>query len=303
MTASPEDSMKREQGLLPVIDGKGSIMNNEVLKQMTDVYRETAKDMKNLFRIVEIDTSSKINKDQQKQTAEKVATTVLEWIEEHIEEKILSLPKHKILSVFNGRVTVSNEKATNIIEMFHKTGTFEPRNSIESDRERVQALPICIIRNASGHVLRLRRKERKEDNPLHEKLVIWAGGHVRQEDLALGSAIPQCLVRELEEELRLRVDTDSMKLLGAIYLNVDVSSSKHVAIVYEWRAETDDVAIALSNAEFFERRGTSLSGKFFPVEDLISEIENKKLTEPWSDYIVREFIAKNDMRLSPRLLQ
>jgi hypothetical protein len=80
-----------------------------------------------------------------------------------------------------------------------------------------------------------------------------------------------------------------------------------VAIVYEWQAKTDDVAVALSSAEFFERRGTSLSGKFVPVEELARDIDNGKRnkhhkTECWSATLVREWLAKEAPGVNPLLL-
>jgi hypothetical protein len=72
-------------------------------------------------------------------------------------------------------------------------------------------------------------------------------------------------------------------------------------VVYEWRAETDDVAVALSSAEFFERRGTSLSGRFVGLDALIEDVETEKMTEPWSAEIVRKLLAP-DHKYTPRLL-
>ena len=124
---------------------------------------------------------------------------------------------------------------------------------------------------------------------------------MRQEDNHAGKPLLQCIARELEEELRLRVTPESVSLLGAIYLEEGKSSVKHVAIVYEWRAATDDVEVALSNAEFFERRGTSLSGKFVEVAEIVEEMKKGGQEEPWSGYIMREFIAKESPQLQPRL--
>lgn len=110
---------------------------------------------------------------------------------------------------------------------------------------------------------------------------------MRREDNQDGQAILKCVTRELEEELRLRVNADSVVLLGAVYIENEKSSIKHVAIVYEWRAQTDDnIEIALSNAEFFERRGTSLSGKFVDLEDIVKEMNKSQSEEPWSGYII-----------------
>jgi ADP-ribose pyrophosphatase YjhB (NUDIX family) len=149
--------------------------------------------------------------------------------------------------------------------------------------------------------LRLRRRERDEKNPLHEKLVIWAGGHARKEDQSNGETLVTCAIRELQEELRLSLDPSELQLKGAIYYDQDLKSARHVAIVYEWNAKADDVAIVLSTAEFFERRGTALSGKFVSVASLVADVESEKIAEAWSIEVVREILAA-DHTFAKRLL-
>ena len=302
MTVSPTDSMKREQGLLPVEAGEGSIMNQEVLQQMTDVCKSTAIELKDMFRIFEVDTSTNGPASTAKQAAEMVANQVLRWIEELLEENILSLPKNEVENAFSGQTAIDPKSASKLIDRFHSNGSFSPRSEVEADLERVQALPIVVVKNANGEVLRLRRKESTASNPLHQKIVIWAGGHVRREDNKEGRSIPACAVREIEEELRLRLEVNAINLLGAVYINEGVSSGKHVALVYEWRAATNDVVVALSNAEFFERLGTSLSGKFVPIKQLVDDLNNGKMSEQWSDTIIRSFLADDTLNLSPKLI-
>lgn len=302
MTVSPSDSMKREQGLLPVEGAKGSIMNPEVLEEMTKVCVQTADELKTLFRFCQVDTSTNGHAATAQKAAELVADQVLKWIEELLEENILNLPKKSIEDAFNGKKAIDSKSAAKLIEAFHSEGEFNPRSQVESNLGRVQALPIVVVRNSDGDILRLRRKESESSNPLHEKIVIWAGGHVRQEDSKDGQAIPNCAVREIEEELRLRLEVNALKLLGAVYLEEGVSSTKHVAIVYEWYAKTNDVVVALSNAEFFERRGTSLSGKFVAIDQIVEDLNSKKMAEQWSDTIVREFLASDHGKLNPKLI-
>lgn len=302
MTASPSDSMKREQGLLPVVGGEGSIMNEKVLTKMVEIVRDTASRLTRDFRVVEINTSAGPTKDNPKRTAEVVAETILSFVEEHIEEEILSLPKERTLGLMQGNECVGPDVAATLVGEFEDRGEFCGRTGVENDRGRIQALPVVVVRNASGEVLRLRRKEKDDNNPLHEKIVIWAGGHVRKEDSQNGRPIEQCVIRELEEELRLRVELPDLTLLGAIYSDIGGSTSKHLAIVYEWRAKTDDVAVALSNSEFFERLGTSLSGKFVPTSKLQEELDKKKIDEVWSYYMVRDLLGLEGQSPELRLL-
>lgn len=300
MTVDPSDAMQREKGLLPVTDLKGSIMNEEVLSQILKTTQETVAKFEKDFRIFTINTSSPDESSQSKVAAQ-VAELALTVIEEHLREDILFLPKSALFEKAVGCRFLPLKEADSVVKKFSAEGQFRARNEVEKDFKAVQALPIVIIRKKNGDVLRLKRKEQDPKNPLHEKIVIWAGGHTRKEDKANGETLLQCILRELQEELRLSVEPNELELKGAIYSDENPHSGKHIALVYEWRARTDDVVVAL-NSEFFERRGTSLSGTFVSVEDLLKEVENEKLTEQWSVEIVTEILAKGSHPNMQRLL-
>ena len=222
-----------------------------------------AERMKKDFRIFQIDTSTGQPQDGPKRTAEVVADLALNVIEEHLREDILSIPKREVADSFQRQRSLPAEAAKLLVEKFNRMGSFAPRDEIEKDKSRTQALPVVVIRNKRGEVLRLRRKERSDENPLHEKVVIWAGGHVRKEDQANGDSMLKCALREVQEELRLTSDPHEPKLRGAVYSELS-EKRRSMWPSYEWRAETDDVAVALSSAQFFERRGTSSVAPSFP---------------------------------------
>ena len=294
MTASPEDALKREQGYLPV-ETSGSIMNEEVLAKILATTEECAMRLNDQFRIRRVDTSGK-DKDGPRKTAEEVAGIVLDLIEEQLEEKILYIRRSLIADMFSGRSTLARDEGAELLREFREGGRFGKRDQVEDDAKAVQALPVVVVRNKTGDVLRLRRREKDEKSKLHEQLVIWAGGHVREEDGTNGDAILKGAQRELQEELRLSVEADELNFLGAVYADAGGREGKHVCLVFEWRAETDDVAITLSTAEFFERRGTSLSGKFIPLEQLGNEIASGNMKEPWSAEIVRKLLPMTDQK-------
>ena len=300
MTASPEDAMQREKGLLPVERQEGSIMNKKVLARMLNTTRKTSKSLKNEFRIFEIDTSAE-RRGGAKQIAEAVANLALNVIEEHLGEDILTLPGEDVIRMFTGSRCLNSSEAAALAGLFVKSGNFKPREEVEADKTRVQALPVVVVRDKSGRVLRLRRKERTGQNPLNEKMVIWTGGHVRKEDQAGGDSILQCALREIQEALQLGLEPHELKLRGAVYSGRGgEGTQKDVAIVYEWKTKTDDAAIALSGGEFFDGRGTALSGTFVPLKDLARDVDDGKIAEEWSVEIVRELLAK-DYKFSPRL--
>jgi predicted NUDIX family phosphoesterase len=240
--------------------------------------------MRDKFRIAEIDTTA----SDPKRTTETVANTILQFIEDELQEDILHATRAAVSEVFKGKQTVTGTDAQRLLTAFADHGAFLPRQKVEDDASLVQALPVVVVRDAKGRVLCLRRKERQPANKLHEKLVIWAGGHVRREDGSNGQAITRAAVRELEEELRLNVAEKELRFLGAVYVDAGGKTSKHVALVFEWRAERDEVAVTLSTAEFFERRGTSLSGKFVPLNQLPEELSAEP--EVWSSSIIHDLL-------------
>ena len=212
-------------------------MNPEILKQIRDINQQCIQELGDRFRIFSVDTSAGETKGQAQRTAEVVAEAVLGLIEEQIAEDILSCPKSVVTRLFDGQNFVGSARAEELVKYFH-TGTeadFRAREKVEDDTSRVQALPIVMIRNRSGEVLRLRRRERRNENPLHNKVVIWAGGHVRREDADNGNPLVLCATRELEEELRLQIQPSSLRLVGAVYFDNGGSTSKHVGITYEWQ--------------------------------------------------------------------
>lgn len=286
MSTSPEDALQREQGHLPVQGRGGSIMNRTVLHQMGTVLKQKTADFKHRFRTLSVDTSSSTYSNNPAKTCEDVVTKILDWVAESVEENILSAPR-AAFPVLKSKYVTRSVEARNLIEKFESEGDFQPRKQVEGDPGRIQPLPIVVVRNQSGDILRLVRKERESSNRLHKKVVIWAGGHVRRDDgpQKSGSIIGGA-IRELQEELRIYSEPDGLNLLGAVYLPSEGSTRKHVAFVYEWRAQTDDVEVALCNSEFMEKSGSSLQGVFLSAEKIYEEAED---IEDWSVEILSTF--------------
>jgi hypothetical protein len=108
-------------------------------------------------------------------------------------------------------------------------------------------------------------------------------------------------LREIQEQLRLRLEPHDLKLRGAVYSEAGgEGTQKRVAIVYEWKAKTDAAAMVLSRAELSDRRGAALSGTFVPLNDIVRDVDDGKIAEPLSVEIVRELLA-TDYKFSPRL--
>lgn len=303
MSASPDDAMDRERGYLPVPGAVGSIMNPDVLAQMGRTIDAVADRLRTGFRIAQVNTSSARLRNKPQKTCQEIADHMLNWIEQELDEEILNLPRRFVEDCFGGKASLVGDQANKLLDAFRLQGSFRPREEVEASLELVQALPVVVVRNRSGDVLQLRRRERTSDSPLHEKIVTWAGGHVRRDDAASGDAIPHAAARELHEELCLDTELESLNLLGAVYIATRENLQKHAAIVYEWRAQTDDVAVSLSTAEFFERRGTSLSGKFVKIDDLVRHVQERRTVEEWTVTIIRELLADSAGKVDKELFE
>lgn len=290
MTAKPQDAMQREQGVLPVAGLEGSIMNPTVLKKMDSVIKERTKEYRDTFHVFSVNTSSNRFSRKVKETCEAVTQQVLKWVEEATQEKILSAPRSEFRKLIKTDFVSNEGEAIRLVKKFEAKGDFRPRKRVESDRTRIQPLPVVVVRNKSGHILFLVRKERDPNNNLHKKIAVWAGGHVHKDDVENGKSIIRGAVRELQEELRLFVEEESLHLLGAVYVKEGKSTKKHVAIVYEWNAPNDDVEVTLARSEFFEKGGTSLTGTFVPP-DQISPTEEG--LEEWSVAILTRLLHRN----------
>jgi hypothetical protein len=119
-------------------------------------------------------------------------------------------------------------------------------------------------------------------------MVIWTGGPVRKEDKAGGDSIGQCALREIQDGMQLGLEPHELILRGAVFPGRGGEETpKRAAIVYEWKAKTDDTAIALS-------------GSFVPLKDLARDVDDGKMAEELSVEIIRELLAK-DYKFSPRL--
>jgi hypothetical protein len=118
MTASPEHSMAREKGDLPVEGARGSIMNEQWLSQFKDNIRKTCKRLEKEFRVFPVDTSQKEEKDNRKRTAQKVAGIVLDLIAEQLEEDILCAPKAELVALFSGKAFLVGKAAEAVASHF-----------------------------------------------------------------------------------------------------------------------------------------------------------------------------------------
>ena len=294
MTATPEKAIRRERGeLLPDDDSLGSIMNPAVLKAVQKNVATSVKDYDKRFNLHVVDTDQSDFNDLKK-SSEHIADIILGCVERHLEEKILHLKKSEVKSYFPNTRYINGDDTKKLITQFCQKGKYAPRKEVEKDETKVQALPIVVVRTRDGGFLRLTRREIDKENPLDNKDVIWAGGHVRQLDDENGNALVRCAVRELMEELKLSAEEKELRLVGAVYIDKKPGAQKHVSIVYEWKASGNSVNVVVSGVEFKEKQGTSVrvNKKFYTLNELLTAMKKKEINEEWSVEIINAYALR-----------
>lgn len=290
LSVNPKSALEREfAGQLT--KRSGSIMNESTLEQFNDSIESVYNKNSNLFRrIIRIDTSD----TDPVETVEKIAMTALQCLKDFLGEEILVFPK-KILSDLNLQGGFSSNPV--ILQNFSKallsSCSFVDRKVAEENLDYIQPIPIAFLQYKDKYLL-LRRNEENHKDRMHEKYVIWAGGHVRKQDSKNGDAVKECLLREIGEELYIK-NLPPPEMIGLILDNSSVSSSRHLGIIHRFIIDQPDVAISMDQKEFKERKGKSVSGIFLTNKELLDYFDKM---ERWSQILIVEHLKLTDKSLS-----
>lgn len=95
--------------------------------------------------------------------------------------------------------------------------------------------------------------------------------------------IGAALERELNEELFI-TGAYKTRLQVFVYDSSNARSSLHLGAIYSIEMATPEVTFAMEQEEFKERRGLSVSGKFFTPDDIAAGYYHQ--LEPWSQFLL-----------------
>jgi len=235
---------------------------------------------KKFRKIIKIDTEKITTIDG----VELITRSTLEALNSFLDEKILCLNK-KDINISSG-FTQEKDLVEKLEKLIVQNGIYIERPNVEEDNNYIQIIPIAIFRY-DDKFLFLRKKEKESGKRFHDKYMIWAGGHVREEDSNGNNVLLKCLKREIEEELKICLPP-KFTPLGTVYDKSNVKSSNHLGIVYLAEIDNPNVAIAINveGGEFRERKGKSISGKFMSFSELDKYYDK---IEMWSKYILKHF--------------
>lgn len=278
LKVNPKESLKREfAGQLT--KRLGSIMNENTLKQFNNSLDIIDKEHNRSFRrVIHIDTTS----TDPVTTVEKIARITMEKLEEFLEERVLVISKDALvdLNVHSGFID-NPQTLKRFRDIVVNSGEFVDRSIAEKNLDYVQPIALGYLQYKGKYFL-LRRSEEDSKNRMHEKYVIWAGGHIRQQDRVNGDAIKTGLMRELREELYIN-NLPTEELVGLVLDTSNIASSRHIGVVYKFLLNDADVAISMNQKEFKETKGKSMSGKFATPGELESYYSKM---EPWTQMLL-----------------
>lgn len=287
---TPEKSIEREYASL-LTDKPGSIMNECVLKEYLEAINQTIANKKAYFHnIIEIDTTDQ-NQDMVGQI---VTTKTLSTLGDLLMEKIAYFkPSDKERDFIRSKNIFSFEDLSSKIKL-----EFDLRNNVENNDLLIQPIPIAVITNKERSkvlVIKKTKKSTSEKSPEREKLLLYVGGHSRVEDYTektkndLLAICKYTLRREIKEEIGIEVALDNISPRW-IYTPNQNNSKKHIALCFLIETDVETLKLRLDSEELIQTKGTTKSGRFHKVGDLINnDAEN---FEEWSELILETFFGK-----------
>ena len=277
-TVDPDVALDREH-TVHFTNKTGRIMNTTVLTQFNAMVKAVSRSYKDEFRNVQcFDTSNSI----EKKSYENVTNCIIDSFKYMLDENVGYFRK----SLFK-KTTIENQ----LYNVNKRKMVFGVKSEVEINEKFIQPIVIGVITNKSRNkVLILKKSDNATDDesPERGKCLLYAGGHVREEDTVEDKSIRHVfcstLSREIKEELGISVVVDENTENHIILANQDLDQIKHFAICYI--IELDDFLIdnlkLTLNDEFIK---DDLSGKIINKEDI--RIEDY---ESWSQYIYKHCI-------------
>lgn len=286
MYTSVEKALEREFKDLLTLK-PGSIMNEEFLKEFLTIAHETIDKFSNKYnQIITIDTTQTKTIDG----IEKVISEVLDALKKLSDEEIIVFSKELINKRLNFHGFDNNRNKFKVLErLSNKKSIIMRRSDAESNSSVIQAVVISYI-TYKNQICLFTKHEKFGNKRLHNKKIIWLGGHLQKIDLenlndcTLQKSITNCLAREIEEEIQISIDVKP-KYTGLVYDKTNPKSLQHIGIVFSIDIKDEKVFNSLNGKTFIELSGQGLSLDFVPAKQKYFT-ENIDSLEPWSANIL-----------------
>ena len=277
----PATSIKREYANL-LTDQRGSIMTETVLEGFNQAIENVTKTYGKRFRkIIEIKTDTPDTDEEPNNVSYKVTLNILTTLKELLIEKIGYLGFELKKKLKDGINQIGLIKSLEI--------KYDSREKVEKS-DHIQPIVIAVITNEKRNKVLVVKKSTKRTpakSPESDKLLLYIGGHIRQEDdkdKDLELTIQKALHREIQEEIGESISVNNM-IPFLIYTPDNPKSSKHLAICYVIEMDLDEKKFKLTSDEFVMKTGPTKSGHVMKIKELITKKYNY---EQWSKEIFKK---------------
>lgn len=285
--ATPQTSIEREYAHL-LTRKPGSIMNIKTLSEYINCIEVVKARYENRFRLMqEFDTSTM----GQNEVSAAVTKKVLEELDNILEEKVGYIQKNTIKN-YGLDCDQPHKSIIRSLDIQVKDIEFHIRKQVEDKADLLQIIPIGVITNPEHDKVLILKKQKSASSgsPERNSYMIWAGGHMREEDKIKDlndfvSLAKITLKREIEEELGVSISLDDINPYY-IYTTDHPNSKQHLAICFLIEIDIDGLQLSIDSYELVQKRGTSKSGTFVSIHNF--ENPNYAPIESWTRLILKE---------------
>jgi predicted NUDIX family phosphoesterase len=281
----PKESLKREYANL-LTRKPGSIMNEPTIKSFNKSIDYSAKKYRKHFRLIESFDTTDYDPDT---VSFRVTASILGILHDMLIEKI---------GYIDYGITIKlNDGINNFSQIKNCKIQYLNRDKVEHG-EFLQPISIAVITNKERSKILVVKKSSartSKDSPEMNKLLLYIGGHIRQEDDIsnnnLSKILENTLHREIHEEIGESISVKNIEPF-LIYSTKNPKSKKHLGVCYVITMDLENQSFKLTSDEFIMKTGKSKSGHILPIEEVIS---GKYSLEAWSQYILKNVFNKEVM--------
>ena len=281
----PNISIEREYSNL-LTNKRGSIMKEPVLESFSNSIKNVIKEHQNDFRkVISIDTGIPENNKNPNVVSYNVTKNILDTLRMLLIEKVGFFNRDDLIE--NGlKAGINDFKVIDGVSI-----SYRDRDSVEKSKNDIQPLPIVVITNRSkDKVLVVKKNIRKttKDSPERNKILLYLGGHIRQEDScdSIQKTISKSLRREIKEEIGESINVENISPFLIYTPDYSKKSMQHLAVCYVVEMDLTERKFKLTSDEHIMKTGKTISGHTMQVKDL-ARSENGFL-ESWSEEILKK---------------
>jgi predicted NUDIX family phosphoesterase/thymidylate kinase len=279
MTVAPEEALDRELAA-ELTSRHGAIMNRSTLGSLDTSIRYTLSQHGTDFRHVHVDTTG----TDQITIVKRMARLTLTALDQFL-NSILVVPRTAVDYLPSAGFVSDDATIERFLTDIDRYGEYVIRDEAEVRSDYVQPIPIAYLLHRDRVVV-FHRSDRNMSHRLHGQYMIWAGGHVRRDDVG-EDPIGDALAREMQEELGLPTGLEA-EVVGMVCDSTDERSRRHVGVVHRVRVDEPSLAVAMERGRFVERHSSSMISRLVGPDDIAALWARM---EEWSRLIISEHLG------------